>query len=41
MSVGDLAAGNIYGLWVHREVVAGQVAEPTVQRLINFDFDAA
>jgi hypothetical protein len=39
--VGDLAASNQYGLWVHRAVVAGAVAEPTVLRLVNFEFDAA
>jgi hypothetical protein len=41
VSIGDLAAGNIYFLWIHRVVPVGQVASPNVRRQINWEFDAA
>jgi hypothetical protein len=41
IDIGDLSAGNIYGLWIERTVVAGAIAEADVLNLINWSFDAA
>ena len=41
LQIGDLAAGNIAFVWMHRAIPAGAVAEATVKRMLNFDFDAA
>lgn len=39
--IGDLDAGEIYGLWIWRAVPAGQVADTSLINLINWSFDAA
>jgi hypothetical protein len=41
VNIGDMAAGAIYYLWMHREVPAGAVAAPSVLRLVGLDYDAA
>lgn len=41
VSIGSLAAGNIYFLWIHRAVVAGEVATPSTLNKIGLSFDAA
>jgi hypothetical protein len=41
VSIGTLDADEIYGLWIHRHVVVGEVATPSLLNLINFSFDAA
>lgn len=41
VDIGDITAGYIYGLWIHRQVPAGQVADPSLLNLIRLSFDAA
>jgi hypothetical protein len=41
VSIGTLAPGEIYFLWIHRHVVAGSVAEASVRKLVEFSYDAA
>lgn len=41
INVGTLAAGNIYGLWIHREVIAGATSESEVVNRIMTSYDAA
>lgn len=41
LSIGTLAAGALYGLWIHRFVPAGAVAAPSVLSLVKYSFDAA
>jgi hypothetical protein len=41
VSIGDLAAGALHGLWIERAVVAGATAEAQVINKISWSFDAA
>ena len=41
ISVGDLSAGYIYGIWIERTVVAGATAEAANLKKIELGFDAA
>ncbi len=39
ISIGTLAAGEIYGLWIERETPADYVASAAIENAINFSFD--
>jgi hypothetical protein len=41
LSIGDMNAGDLYGLWIHRQVIAGAVASPGVLNLLTINYDAA
>lgn len=41
LSIGTLAASGLYGLWIERTVPYGAVAEPSVENLVEYTFDAA
>ena len=41
ISIGTLATTNIEGLWIHRHVPAGAVADPNVLQKVMFGFDTA
>jgi len=41
LNIGDLAPGEIYFIWLHRETPAGAQAIASAVHLINFSFDAA
>jgi|GEM_PF-1643218 len=39
--IGDLSAGNWYGLWIRRHVAAGALADASLLNHLSFSFDAA
>lgn len=41
VSIGNLLTGEIYFLWIHREIPAGATAAPSALQKINTAFDAA
>ncbi len=41
LDIGNLAAGEIYAVWLHREAPAGLVAAPLVEQSLEWSFDAA
>jgi len=41
LDIGTLNAGYIYGLWIHRQIPAGRVADPELHNLIRWSYDAA
>ena len=41
VDIGDLSAGEIYGLWIEREIPAGAVAEASVISKFLFQYDSA
>jgi hypothetical protein len=41
LSIGDMAPGDLYFLWLHRLVVAGEIATPSALQKIKLNFDAA
>lgn len=41
LSIGDLSTGNIYGIWIEREIPASATAEADHYNYIQWSFDAA
>ena len=41
INIGDMASGDLYGLWVERNVVAGATSDAEVLQKVIVAFDAA
>ena len=41
VDIGNLAAGAIYFLWIHRAITVGHIAAPSLLNHLKFAFDAA
>lgn len=40
-TIGDLAAGYIYFIWAHREIIAGSTGQANIRNALRFEFEAA